>query len=255
MVDAPDVEDRPESLLALVATLRTRTHARARGAWLPLLVFGLVTLSTIPLYLRPFLYPHGGGGQDGTSSLVPFFAGLPGARSQRQAWLFWLVAAPLGYLICAFWYHRRAQRLGLAPRWRSYVAVGLALFLFVAALRLSFVRTFVASSGHVHVLPGSDFGAGLGAALSPLIAVALGLLVLAWVERNRVVAVIAVLYGSVVVLINTYGYGNLPAWISGHPSTRSYFVAPAHNVVLLAALLFLGAAGTGLSAWRARRAA
>jgi hypothetical protein len=249
-----EFQDRPEDLLAHAASLRSRTQAQVQGAWFPLLVFGFVTLVTIPLYVRPFDYPHGDGGWGGViGTRVPFFAGLPGARSQNQAWLFWLLAAPLSYLVCALWYHRRARRVGLSPRWRRYVGLGLGFFLVVAALHLEPGRTLVASTGRVHLLPGDDFGVGIAAVLSPLIAVALGLLILAWVERNWLVAVIAAVYCALVLLINTYGFGNLPAWISGHPSVRTYFVAPAHNVVVLAAVLLLGAASTGISAWRARR--
>lgn len=246
MVETAAVQDTPENILAHVDGLRARTHARVRGAWLPLLVFGLVTL---PLYVRPFDFPHGGGGSS-INVRVPFFAGLPGARSQRQAWLFWLVAAPLGYLVCALWYHRRAQRRGLAPRWRSYVGVGLGLFGFVAAIHLGPVRTFLPNpQPHGHSL-----GVGWEAALSPLVAVALGLLVLAWIERSWLVAVVALPYGALVLLINSYGFGNMPAWITRtYPANRPYFVAPAHNLVVLGSLLLLGAAGTGASAWRARR--
>jgi hypothetical protein len=52
-----------------------------------------------------------------------------------------------------------------------------------------------------------------GSALSPLLAIALGLLVLARVERSRSVAVTATLYGGLATVMNLYGLGQLPPWM------------------------------------------
>ncbi|MGH9152839.1 MAG: hypothetical protein ACRD03_10675 [Acidimicrobiales bacterium] len=94
---------------------------------------------------------------------------------------------------------------------------------------------------------------GLAPWLSPLVAVAVGLLVLAWVERSRIVAAVALLYGALTVVVNTFGLGEIPPWLAPpHGASKDFFVAPAHNVLVLAALLF---AAAGLSALTSRRAA
>ena len=160
-----------------------------------MLVFGLLTLATIPLYDRAFAYPHSGSSFFFISE-VPDVAGLPGARFQSQSYLLWLVAAPLCYVLCAWWYHRRAQRAGVARRWRSYIVVGLGLFAFVSAINL--IPATAHRSGH----SGLGGQASIEAVLSPLVAVAAGLLVLAWTERSWVVAAVSTAFGGLTIMIN-----------------------------------------------------
>lgn len=246
MVPTTSRAEDPQELLDDVQRLRRRTRAAVQGAWFPLVVFGVVTLATIPLYRRPFDYPRGGGFHAGPY-VTPYYAGLPGARSQVAAFAFWLVAAPVGYALCALWYRRRAQRLGLSFRWERWVAAGAGLFAVLVAL--------YALPQHEAGVPSSavDFQIAASAALSPLVAVAVGLLVLAWVERSWAVGVAALLYGGLTLIVNTYGPGEIPPWIvRPYGATRDFFVAPAHNLILLASLLFAAAA---LTAMWARRAA
>jgi len=182
-----------------------------------------------------------------SGSALPYVAGLPGARSQSQSFLFWAVAAPICYLLCALWYHRRAYRDGLSPQWRPYIVLGLALFVFISAVSLVPVRT-------LHLLPSgapAPGHIGLAAALTPLVAIALGLVVLAWVERSLFVGVVALVFGGLTTILNAYGLGNIPPWLARHEGvTKDYFRAPAHNVVMLGALLLAAATWTGLLAWR-----
>jgi hypothetical protein len=249
MSETTTVDDGPGQLLAEVAVLRNRTRARIRGLWLPLLVFGLLTLASIPLYRRPFAYPKAGGFR--TSYRVPFVAGLPGARSQSQSELFWVLSAAVCYLLCSVWYYRRGQRQGLAPRWRRYVGLGVALFASVTSISLVPVRT-------LNLIPNGGRTGRVGlaeAALSPLVAIALGLFVLAWVEHSWLVGIVASAFGGITLVINTYGPGQIPPWLlrSGvGGSMKPYWVAPAHNLVVLALLLLATSAWTGQSAWRAR---
>ena len=245
MVPTTSRADDPHALLASVERLRTRTRAAVRGAWFPLVVFGLITLATIPLYRRPFDYPSGGPFHSGPYT-TPYYAGLPGARSQLLAFAFWLVAAPLGYALCAVWYRRRARRLGLSFRWERWIVAGGGLFALLVALYALPEHEFGVPSAAV------DVQVGASAALSPLVAVAVGLLVLAWVERSWIVASAAALYGAFTLVVNTYGLGQIPPWINPpYGATKDFFIAPAHNVILLASLLFLGAGASVLSARRA----
>ncbi|HEX8771100.1 MAG TPA: hypothetical protein VF711_10075 [Acidimicrobiales bacterium] len=245
MVDINEAESARE-VLEKIERVRGGTRARVRGAWFPLVVFGLITLATIALYSRPFAYPGRGGGFDGGPYVAPYYAGLPGARSQLVAYMFWLVVAPLGYLACAAWYRRRARRLGVSFHWERWVGAGLGLFgLLMALLAMPLsepgrrIGRWVESGRPSAAV---DFRADAVGFLTPLVAVAIGLLVLAWVERSWIVAAVAVLYGGLTVVVNTYGLGQIPPWIKPpHGATRDFFVAPAHNLVVLALLLFVGA--------------
>jgi len=245
----------PGEVLASVERVRSGARTRVRGAWLPLLVFGVITLASIVLYSRPFAYPRGDRGFSGGPYVSPYYAGLPGARSQLAAYFFWLLVAPLGYLACAAWYRRRAQRLGVSFRWERWVASGLGLFALLQALLAMPIHEPGRRIGNWvesgRVSAAADLQAGAAAYLTPLVAVAIGLLVLAWIERNWIVAVVAVLYGGITVVVNTYGLGQIPPWIARpYGTSRDFFVAPAHNLALLALLLFVGSA---LSAIWARR--
>jgi hypothetical protein len=249
----PTPDEPPDALLDHVSQLRRQARARSRGAWLPLVVFALLTLASTLLYRQPFYrLPAGGGG--GYDFELPSYAGLP--WSQRSAALsiaFWLVLAPLCYLGCALWYHWRAQRRGVSLRWQTWVWAGLGLF---GVLMLMLV-------GQRLVEPRLSSGLFEGrmqyldAALSPLLAIALGLLVLARVERSRGVAVTAILYGGLATVMNLYGLGQIPPWILPPlGGSNDALVAAGPNLLLLATILLVGAAMTGRPRARsARRAA
>jgi hypothetical protein len=186
--------------------------------------------------------------------VTPYYAGLPGARSQLAAYVFWLVAAPLAYALCAAWYRRRAHRLGLALRWERFLGLGVCLFAVLAVLYALPHRPVptVTGSGSVAPLLALDAGEVIVAALlSPLVVVAFGLLVLGWVERSWPVAVAALVYGGVATVINLYGFGQIPPWLARpHGAMNEFFASPGPNVVLLGTILLLGAALTAVGSWR-----
>jgi hypothetical protein len=237
----PTPNDPPDALLDHVSQLRHQARARSRGAWLPLVAFALLTLTSTLLYRQPFYrLPAGGGGY--VTLEPPSYAGLPwNNRSAVLSIAFWLVLAPLCYLGCALWYHRRAQRSGVSLRWQTWIWSGLGLFgvlvLMLVGLRLVQPR----------LPPGLFEGRMqyLDTAMSPLLAIALGLLVLARVERSRGVALTAILYGGLATMMNLYGLGQIPPWILPLGASNDAFVAAGPNVILLAVILLLGAALTG----------
>jgi hypothetical protein len=235
----PTPGDRPDALLDHVSQLRHQARARSRGAWLPLVAFALLTLTSTLLYRQPFYtLPAGGGGY--VTLEPPSYAGLPwNNRSAVLSIAFWLVLAPLCYLGCALWYHWRAQRSGVSLRWQTWVWAGLGLFgvLMLVGQRLVEPR-----------LPPELFEGRmqyLDTALSPLLAIALGLLVLARVERSPGVTLTAILYGGLATMMNLYGLGQIPPWILPLGASNDAFVAAGPNLILLAAILLLGAALTG----------
>jgi hypothetical protein len=241
--------DRPDALLDHVSQLRHQARARSRGAWLPLVAFALLTLASTLLYRQPFYtLPAGGGGY--VTLEPPSYAGLPwNNRSAVLSIAFWLVLAPLCYLGCALWYHRRAQRSGVSLRWQTWVWSGLGLFgvlvLMLVGQRLVEPR-----------LPPELFEGRmqyLVTAMNPLLAIALGLLVLARVERSRSVALTAILYGGLATMMNLYGLGQIPPWILPLGASHDAFVAAGPNLILLSSILLLGAAITGRRRARSAR--
>jgi hypothetical protein len=247
----PNPGEPPDALLDHLGHLRRQARARSRGAWLPLVVFALLTLASTLLYRQPFYrVPAGGGGGYGFE--LPSYAGLPwNNRSAALSIAFWLVLAPLCYLGCAWWYHWRAERSGVSLRWQTWVWAGLGLFGVLVVLlvgqRLGWLRLpYGPPSGAMLYAPGS--------ALSPLLAIALGLLVLARVERSRGVAVTAVLYGGLATVMNLYGLGQIPPWIVPPlGGSHDAFVAAGPNLILLASTLLVGAAITGRRRARSAR--
>lgn len=232
----------PDALLDHLSQLRRQARARSRGAWLPLLVFALLTLASTLLYRQPFYTPPASGASYGVE--LPSYAGLP--WSQQSAALsiaFWLALAPLCYLGCALWYQWHAERSGVSLRWQTWVWAGLALFgvlvVVLVGQRLGWLRlVYGPPSGAMEHTPDS--------ALSPLLAIALGLLVLAQVERSRGVAITAITYGGLAMVMNLYGLGQIPPWILPPlGGSIDAFVAAGPNLILLAAILLLGAAFTG----------
>jgi hypothetical protein len=137
-------------------------------------------------------------------------------------------------------------------RWQTGVWAGLALFgvlvVVLVGQRLGWLRLPYNGppSGGMWFAPAS--------ALSPLLAIALGLLVLARVERSRGVAVTAILYGGLATVMNLYGLGQIPPWILPPlGGSNDAFVAAGPNLILLAAILLVGAALTGRRRARSAR--
>ena len=132
----------------------------------------------------------------------------------------------------------------MSLRWQTWVRAGLGLFgvlvVVLVGQRLGWLRLlyYGPPRGGMWYAPGS--------ALSPLLAIALGLLVLARVERSRGVAVTAILYGGLATMMNLYGLGEIPPWILPPlGGSNDAFVAAGPNLILLASILLLGAAFTG----------
>jgi hypothetical protein len=137
-------------------------------------------------------------------------------------------------------------------RWQTWVWAGLGLFgvlvVVLVGQRLGWLRLpyYGPPSGGMWYAPGS--------ALSPLLAIALGLLVLARVERSRGVALTAIVYGGLATMMNLYGLGEIPPWILPPlGGSHDAFVAAGPNLILLAAVLLLGAAITGRRRARSAR--
>jgi hypothetical protein len=150
-------------LLDEMTNLRRRTRCVRHGYWFPLLLFGLLTLGSIPL-LRPFDWRNSpdarcANGPDGrvvscTSrdpstgfdvpglghvNLLRVFNGgfLEPVAHPLALGLYWLCVLVFGFLATVWWYRWRARKVGVETSTRSYAQVtvcGLAVLFLVPVI-------------------------------------------------------------------------------------------------------------------------
>lgn len=220
----------------------------AAGYWFPLIVFGLLSVASLPfskatsaplptgtavftrvVYLTAGRVEYLGGGS--ANPPFPFPLG----------W-YWVGTLAAGTLLTAAWYRWRDRRTGTRTPLRPYLVTGLALAAIAAALPLL-------GWGVPIELRGPEAGGWLlwldvlwRLGIFVLLAVAAGLAILAWAEHSRVLAVITVLYAAAVCL---------SGWVDVQQSQRlvmfsSYpYADPA--VLLPAAVLLLAGLGAALA--------
>lgn len=201
---APDNRDAPGELLASVAALRRRTRAARHAYWLPLLLFGLLLAMAGPLYVESGEWPGMRAARDN-----PALTGLGGVFLERSAALgwYWLVALIGGYLLSLLWYRWHGARVGVHTPTRAYAIagivgtlVGLVLPIMLRYLLLNTATAISNGTGWVTtpLLGIADRG------MVPHLVIAIGLLVLARLERSRGLTAVAVTYAAAVVLVNVY---------------------------------------------------
>lgn len=173
---APDAA----AILAEMNELKDRSRRLAHGgAWLPALALAVLPLLSSALYRDPFSSSINSD-TDGVAVTIqfPFWAGLP--EQQRAAlgsYVFWLVAAPLAFVLVAQWYRYRERRHGVRVPWRVPVAAGVAGLIGLLALFAAPVgRTGADWSGS-----GTLWWQGL---LTPLLSVAIAAVALGIIERS-----------------------------------------------------------------------
>ncbi|MGC4849241.1 hypothetical protein ACLQ3F_18515 [Micromonospora sp. DT15] len=201
---APNSGNTPTELLASVAALQRRTRAARNAYWLPLLLFGLLTAVAAPLYVESVEPSALRVGEDN-----PALTGLGGDFLERSAALgwYWLAALIGGYLLSLWWYRWHGVRVGVQTPARPYVIAGIVgtmvgLVLPIVLRHLLLNTTTVISNGTswltVPLLGISNRG------MIPHLVIALGLLILARLERSRGLTVVAALYVAAIALVNIY---------------------------------------------------
>ncbi|MET8256159.1 hypothetical protein ACFYPG_10985 [Micromonospora sp. NPDC005553] len=201
---APNSGNTPSELLASVTALQRRTRAARNAYWLPLLLFGLLTAMAAPLYVESVEPSALRVGEDN-----PALTGLGGEFLERSAALgwYWLAALIGGYLLSLWWYRWHGVRVGVQTPARPYVIAGIVgtlvgLVLPIVLRYLLLNMTTVISNGTswltVPLLGISNRG------MIPHLVIAVGLLVLARLERSRGLTVVATAYTAAVVLVNIY---------------------------------------------------
>lgn len=158
------VSDEPGVLLAELRELRHRSRADRHGYAFPLLLFGGLILAA------PLLYAPGDGQYTPQGSLAAFFgiqSGMDKASPNLIAW-YWLATIVVGVAATAWWYHRRAERVGIATDTRGVVVGALAaLGGFVVGANLLLSLPSRETSGALYSEPATNlpilFGSALGA--------------------------------------------------------------------------------------------
>ena len=230
-----------------VSELQSRTRRARRGLWFPLILFGLVILASTPLYVNPTITPTAAfltpdvpsspstfTGNGGDSGLLGFSPGGMFSFSPLMVTVFWLVAGPMGYVLTAGFYWLQARRRGVATSIRAYVLTGLGLFALLVAISTP-------------LIPVPVHGNLLVRGLTPLLAVALGLFVLARVERSWALLAFAVPFLALCVTANLYDMENV-VYRLGLGSA-----GPEVNVIVVGSVLLLAGVVFGLAAVRQRR--
>jgi hypothetical protein len=200
------------------------------ATWFPLLLFGVLSLAASPLYA-----PAPSGTAD-LLRLPDYFsrAADPSSANPGAIAVFWLVAAPLGYLATLVFYRARARRRGTGFPTRSFLLTGLALAVLLVA-EFAAGRTPLAYLGDLFIR-----------ALTPLFVVAIGLFVLARAQRSRPLGVFAAGFLGLVLLVNLYDLADLTQRIGLNTDDRT-------NVVVVGAVLVLAGAAFAFAELGARR--
>ena len=230
----------PGELLGEMRAIRRRARLARHAYWFPLVLFGVLTLASVPFYIRR--YPLGGDVfriGPGAGVLQSRYLGGPGFFELAEGTAYyWLGAMLLGITATVLWYRWRGNRIGLRTPARGFLITGLAL------LALALLIPVV--SGRSVRLPLLWPGDYVISDLFPLVLIGLGLFALAWSERSTGLATIAAGYFALALVANLYILNNLL-------SRLHWYLDPAvvalPNVVLPALVLLL----TGAGAWVVQR--
>jgi hypothetical protein len=215
--------DDPHELLKAVRDATRQVRIAQRGAWFPLLVFGVITLAVIPIYRyaprdlgRCRLGP-----QPGTSICT---VTTPGVL------VYWPIALVLGYAVIAGFYARRSRQRGVGTPVGPYAVAGGTALLLVASLWRAVSRPPL-PIGHFQVTPLMLVSHGL---ITPPAVIGIALLVLAWVESNQALLAFSLVY----LVIDVADSVRIT-----HSSSPWFFLP---QLLIPAGMLLLGSAGFAL---------
>jgi hypothetical protein len=183
------------------------------GAWVPALAVGAFVLCSIALYSQPF-------SGYGTIKYVqfPFWAGLPDEqRSPMLSYLYWFLGLPILVGLIGWWYRWRSRKLGIRVAWKWFAVVAIGSLVLLGLLSAAPASTVeVGATSFVKLDRDFDW---LAAFATPLIAVALGVIVLGWVERSGWLIFAGLWLGGITwwqgAFLTYGGLGGLPEWAGG----------------------------------------
>ena len=183
-------EGTPHELLTAVRDLTRQVRNAQRGTWFPLLVLAVITLAVIPVYR--YAPRHLGPCRSRPLGTSVCTAVIPGVL------VYWPIALVLAYAAIAGFYVRRSRRRGVGTPIRPYVVGGVVIAVLVAAASVwrAFHPPLPLPGIQVHVTPPALAAYGLA---TPVAAIGLALLVLAWVERNGALFAYSLVYLAIVL--------------------------------------------------------
>jgi hypothetical protein len=204
MSNQPSSEATPGELLASVDALRQRTRADRHAYWFPLLLFGLLIAGAAPLYVES-VDPSGLRAPYANPALT----GLGGDFLERSAGLgwYWLAALIGGYLLNLGWYRWHGDRVGVQTPTRAYVIAGIAGTLvglvLPIVLRFLLFNTSTSASNATSWVTSPLLGI-TSRGMLPHLVIAVGMLVLARLERSRGLLTVVVGFAATVLLVSVY---------------------------------------------------
>ena len=233
-------------MLDSVDSVRGRTRRDRHGFWFPLVIFGMLTLLSAPLYWRyPLSLRHI---PKGTATYSGRSISFPGNGLDPYFWTnglgrwvsyYWTASLILGYCATVLFYRRRAARVGISQRTWPTVVIG------VGALAIVLWASDIQSPTSPGIFMSGDLW---GRGTVSLIILSLGLLILAISERSAWFELYSLGFFGLALLSSLYNVSNL--------FDRLGFGGPFHgrgdelpNLILPAAYLLLG----GLVSWVAQR--
>jgi hypothetical protein len=227
----------PEELLSDLARLRRQARTDRHAYWFPLVLFGLLTCASVPLYLADAAQAAPAVAIMRVSAPPSLLGGeMPGHNGILLGW-YWAFALTAGYLLTYAWYRRNQLRAGIRTPARAFTITGIVL---VAA---AFLGPLLAANLSLPIgLPAGDLW--VRGTFAFLIAAA-GLWVLAWAERSWGLAVITLVYTGAALLASLYDVENLVyrlGWNPGYGSASAR-LAELPNVLLPALVLLVAGAG------------
>ena len=196
---------------------RLRVAARRdRQQWpFALVVLGLVVVLAAPFYVGGRWIFSVNGVLQVSSALGPLSdIGPPLTRLGQWAGLYWVVALVAAGLLIAVHDRRAAARRGIAgPVWPA-VTAGLVLLVVLLALTPRILEHLPSASR----APLSTYALGASETLylrglTPLLVIALALVVLAWTERSVTLAVVAAVQLALALVANLYDLSNLAYYL------------------------------------------
>jgi hypothetical protein len=194
--------DDPRQLLSTTRELVRGVRRVQRATWFPLLVFAAVTFAAIPV-----------DRVSGVTRTCKVGAPNPGGRAEvcilhsPASAIYWPIALVLAYVAIAVFSLRRSEARGVGSPIRPYVVAGIALAVVLTSAGLwAAYHPPVGSQDIAGLhLEGRDY-TRLVRVLSPAAAIGFALIVLAWIERNLLLAAIAAGYLYVVLAPVTFGW-------------------------------------------------
>jgi hypothetical protein len=233
--------DLSEDLLESVGSLRHRVRTDRHNFWFPLVLFGVITLLSTPLYYGwPYHFSNNHCSQlaNGTLTCSGTFFSASGyltsgfAANQLGGWLtlFWVTSLLFGYVATIWFYRHRASTVGLSLRTWPAAVVGLGLL--VLALSMQTIWRSIEPS----YLASGDFWMR-GTAI--LVILSVGIMALSLLERSIAYLVYSLGFVALALLVSLYNVSNLVQWVGlGRFITGSNQATP--NVVIPALYLLIG---------------